>query len=126
MSGYTAAKIIKQSALATALFFGASNAIANDNQQGTAMTAGALMERMDPNQRFVFMSGVVEGLAYARFVRDTKQSGTKEYLGMHCIYDWFYDNGVEQIDHVEAAFAKYHDQTPAVVMTAMINKECGR
>ena len=91
----------------------------------TAMTAGVLMERMKPADRYIYVSGMIEGLAYARFLRDSATNGSKDERGMKCIYDWFYEGGDTAQDSIEAAFRLYADYSPSVVAWAMIKKECG-
>lgn len=89
-------------------------------------TAGIVMEKMKPDERFTFLSGVIEGLAYARYVKDGKTTD-----GMGCIYDWFYSEGdfadqsTEAIDQIELAFLKYKDYTPGALVGALIIKRCG-
>lgn len=82
-------------------------------------TAGIVMEKMDERQRYTFLAGVVEGLAYARYVSDGKQTD-----GMKCVYEWFY-KGDGTVDKVYSAFRRFHDYLPGAVMAAMVERECG-
>lgn len=125
MSANKTTSIIRQSAVAAALLLGASQAQANDNEDGTAMTAGVIMEKMKPSERFIYVSGVVEGLAYGRFLRDTEKAGQKQQAGMDCIFAWFFENGAEPMDQIEASFQKYESHFPSVVLTALISRKCG-
>ena len=86
----------------------------------TDFTAGIVMEKMDEKQRYAYLAGVVEGLAYARYVKDGKQTG-----GMKCVYNWFYE-GDRTVEKIYSAFRRFDDYLPGAVMAAMLEKECGR
>lgn len=84
----------------------------------TEFTAGVVLEKMSETERYSFVSGIVEGLAFARFRADSEQPE-----GMACIYDWFYaDDAV--IDNIYQAFAHFKDHTPGAVVAAMITRSC--
>lgn len=102
-----------------ALVVGISPATARD------LNAGVLLDEMPVRERTSYVMGVVEGLAYARFRKDTLSSGEKDERGMKCIYDWFYRDSMAALDKIEAAFAQYRQHTPALVITALVRKECG-
>ncbi len=82
------------------------------------MTAGVIMEKMPQNERYPFVAGIVEGLAYARYARDNKQ-----VTGMGCIYKWFYGKQDRILD-VYQAFNRFKDHTPGAIVAAMVAKEC--
>lgn len=82
-------------------------------------TAGIVMEKMDEKQRYTYLAGVVEGLAYGRYAKDGKK-----VEGMKCIYEWFYD-GDGTVEKIYSAFKRFHDYLPGAVMAAMVEKECG-
>ena len=124
MSGGRTGAVLRYTALAGAMLLGAQAAHANDNP-GTAMTAGVIMEKMPEDSRYYFISGIIEGLAYARFLKDTNAAGSNAQSGMNCIYDWFYADAPNQMLSIEAAFSKYKDHFPSVVLTAMIKRKCG-
>jgi hypothetical protein len=77
------------------------------------------MEKMTVEQRYTFIAGVVEGLAYARFASDGKETA-----GMNCIYRWFYDDA-KVADLIEEAFRKYPSFTPGAVVAALAKRKCG-
>ena len=87
--------------------------------QAQTMTAGVIMEKMPQAERFPFVAGLVEGLAYARYARDSKQT-----KGMKCIYDWFYGKQ-DRIQDVYQAFNRFKDHMPGAIVAAMVAKECG-
>ncbi len=76
------------------------------------------MEKMAPQDRVPYISGVVEGLAYARYLRDEKQTA-----GMKCIFDW-YQKGKDTIDVIYTAFGKYPDYPPAAIIDVLSRKAC--
>jgi hypothetical protein len=82
-------------------------------------TAGTVVTTMDPDHRFPFVLGIIEGISYDRYIRDGKKID-----GMKCIYEWGLkaDNVVKIYD----AFAAFPEYAPAAVVTAMAEKECGK
>lgn len=93
--------------------------------QAKDLSAGALLEDLPTRERTSYIMGVVEGLAYAQFRKDTLASGNKDETGMKCIYQWFYKDTMAALDRIEAAFRKYSDHMPALVVTALVKQECG-
>lgn len=91
----------------------------------TNMTAGVVMKEMPAGERAAYVMGIVEGLAYARFRKDTAATGTKDEAGMQCIYRWLYKDSKASLTQVDAAFAKYPDHFPSTLLATMLKKECG-
>jgi hypothetical protein len=89
--------------------------------QAEDFTAGFVMENMDRPERYTYVSGIIEGLAYARYVADGKQAG----LGMRCIYEWFYDDSTHRQETIYAAFERFPDHTPGAIVAALAEQECG-
>lgn len=82
------------------------------------MTAGSVLTQMTTEERVAYLAGIVEGLAYARHQKDGSNDG------MRCVYDWFYENeGVNA--EIRAAFEHFSDYTPAAVIAAMVEEDCG-
>lgn len=82
------------------------------------------MQKMKSEERFPYIAGVVEGLAYARYLRDGKQPA-----GMTCIYDWFYKgkdgkSSDDNITTIYAAFGRYPDYPPAAIVEVLLDKAC--
>ncbi|SMD14995.1 hypothetical protein SAMN05880593_12712 [Rhizobium sp. RU36D] len=75
---------------------------------------------MSPDEQVLYISGVVEGLAYARYANDNKATD-----GMKCIYDWFYQKDGTLLK-IQSAFDNFKDYLPGAVIAAMVAKECGR
>ena len=88
--------------------------------QANSLNAGAILNDMDAKQRYGYVSGVVEGLAYSRFLRD-KPSET----GMKCIYDWYYKDGAKQWTRIESWFRRHPDKPAGVLLYVLIKKDCG-
>jgi len=82
-------------------------------------TAGVVVTKMAEADRYPFMSGIIEGLAYARYKKDGDKTD-----GMKCIYDWFYDNKARPQEILDT-FKRFTDYTAGAVMAAMVEKQCG-
>jgi hypothetical protein len=93
--------------------------------QAQDMTAGLILEKMQPEERFAYINGIVEGMAYARFRKDTIATGSKDEAGMKCIYGWYYTGDGKTHARIEAAFRKFSDHMPSVIIGTMVKKECG-
>jgi len=124
MSGVVLDRTFKKIVVAGAVLLGASSAFANDNK-GTAMTAGVIVKKMPARERASYVMGMIDAMAYARFVKDTKAKGEKDQAGMACIYDWFHKDGVERMVQIDTAFRKYASYPSSMVVTAMVKKACG-
>lgn len=79
---------------------------------------------MPANELAVYIAGIIEGLAYARFRYDTLKAGRNDETGMTCIRRWYYDD-TKSLLTIEDAFRRYKDQLPWVVVALMVKKECG-
>lgn len=82
-------------------------------------TAGIVVTKMAEADRYPFMSGIIEGLAYARYKKDGDKTD-----GMKCIYDWFYENKARPQEVLDT-FKRFPDYTAGAVMAALVEKECG-
>lgn len=76
------------------------------------------MTEMTSTEQVRYLSGVVEGLAYARFESDGQNAA-----GMNCMYDWFYRNP-DNLELVHGAFNRWPDLTPGAIMGVILNKAC--
>lgn len=82
-------------------------------------TAGVVVTKMAEADRYPFMAGIIEGLAYARYKKDGDQTS-----GMKCIYDWFYETK-SRPQEVLDTFKRFPDYTAGAVLAAMTERECG-
>lgn len=89
------------------------------------MTAGVIMKEMPVRERTSYIQGMVDGMAYARFRKDTLATGSKDETGMACVHDWFHKDSLARLMRIEATFEKYPNELPSVLLTLMIKKECG-
>lgn len=110
------------------LFLGAALSALSVSQATYAeeeyVTAGKVLEELESNEFVWFIGGIVEGLAYARFRKDTIEAGERVVTGSDCIRDWFHGNN-EIILTITSTFKEYSDYTPWVVVAAMVKQECG-
>ena len=87
--------------------------------KATDFTAGVVMTEMEQSDRLPFVAGIIEGLAYSRFIKDGQQTD-----GMGCIYDWFYEADA-RIMQIYQAFESFPEHLPGAVVAAMVERECG-
>ena len=98
-----------------AMFMNTQIALAND-----MLDAGFVLREMKTEQQFAFVSGVIEGLAYARFLRDRPNEA-----GMQCISRWLHSDATGRWQLIEKLFTKHHDKPPAVLLHVLMKKQCG-
>ena len=101
-------------ALASILAFQAAAARAD-----TPLTASVVMQEMSAEQRVGYIAGVVEGLAYSRYIKDNTQ-----IEGMKCIYDWFYEAEGTR-GKIRKAFQEFGEYQAGAIIAAMTKKACG-
>ena len=89
-------------------------------QPATALTAKEVLGDMNADQRWGYVSGVVEGLATARWLRDKPESG-----GMTCIFDWYLSGPQEKRAMITAWFNRHPDKPVGTLLYVLIKKECG-
>lgn len=89
------------------------------------MTGELILEKMDLKERYAYVSGIVTGMAYARFRKDTLASGTRDERGMNCIHDWYFTGEGRTFVMLEEAFRKNGQYTPSVIIASLLKKECG-
>ena len=86
-----------------------------------ALTAEDVMKKMTKEQRSNFLLGVIEGLAFSRYIKD--KPSTK---GMKCIHDWQYGpNSRKNTLRMYDAFDKLPSKPAVPLMYLLIKKECG-
>ena len=82
------------------------------------LSAADLM-KMPDEQQYMFITGVVSGLAVSRYVADGNDTGSA------CIDGWFYDKA-ETRQLIYAAFEKYPDKSPSSIIYALAARACGK
>jgi hypothetical protein len=85
-----------------------------------AQTAGDVLDKMPAEQQASYVAGVIEGLAYARFLRDKPDE-----TGMQCIYDWYYGSGAEKWGEIEQWFRRHADKPVGPLVHVLTERECG-
>lgn len=68
-------------AAASVVALGVQPGHANDNA-GTHMTAGVILERMSASDRFTYVAGMIEGFAFHRYHNDTRDAGKPDSTGL--------------------------------------------
>ena len=95
--------------------------IALTGQQGVALSAQEVLDNMSAEQHTAYVSGVVNGLAYARWLAEDRDDS-----GMLCIYDWYYKTDQrERFNERMDWFERHPDQQVSVLMYALIREYCG-
>lgn len=89
------------------------------------MTAGVVLEKMSSDELFAYVNGMVEGMAYARFRKDTLAAGSRNEAGMKCILDWYWTSEDNTPFKIEAAFRQHKEHMPSTIIGTMIKNECG-
>lgn len=88
------------------------------------MTGRVMLDRMPSREFEAFVTGMVEGMAYARFRKDTLAAGRRVEDGMNCIRNWYHGDARTFIRIVEA-FRQHSQHTAWVVLGAIVKQECG-
>lgn len=101
------------------LFIAAASISTTSLANSERLTAGVILTKLSQEERFSYVAGVVEGLAYARYFAEGK---TTESLD--CIFNWFYreDGTTEKI---YAAFDRYPNQPAGALIAVLIRTKCG-
>ena len=89
--------------------------------QAVEINAGYVLNEMSPDERVSYIYGVVEGLSYARFLRDRPDES-----GMLCVYNWLgQDTDNENWRKMRVWLARHPDKPVGVLMHVLIKQECG-
>ena len=79
----------------------------------------AMLGKMEIDDHYPFIAGIVEGIAYHRY-----KAGGKDSTTMNCVYDWFYDDKTA-VDQIYFSFGEFPDYPPASVIDALVSRKCG-
>ncbi len=85
-----------------------------------SLNAGFVLNEMNNDQRQSYIAGVIEGIAYSRFLKERPNE-----TGMNCIYNWYYDGTAKKIKLVRAWFSRHLDKPVGPLLYVLIKKECG-
>lgn len=78
------------------------------------------MNKMGPEQRIGYINGVIEGLAFSRWLRDKPDT-----RGMKCIYDWYYRAPDKNWEKIAAWLNRHPDKPVGGLLHVLIKGECG-
>lgn len=88
--------------------------------QAAGLLAETVLENMDSGQKGAYFAGIVEGMAYSRYINDGKQADP----GMTCILNWYYEEeGTAEV--IMVALRKFETFTANAIIGALVAKECG-
>lgn len=102
--------------LSSMALFGAEDVSAQN------INAGFVMEQMSVDQQVSYIAGVVEGLAYSRYLRDKPDQSS-----MNCVYTWYANNTgtPDKWKSIDDWFERHPDQTVGVLLQVLIKRDCG-
>lgn len=80
--------------------------------------ANYVLNDMTSDQQVSYISGVVHALAFARWLKDDKQTE-----GMDCVHAWW--SGAEMWDEIDAFFGRHLDRQPVPLVYILVRAECG-
>jgi hypothetical protein len=105
----------QQATLVAALAMASAN-----TANATDLNAGYVLDKMNNDQMVSYVAGVIEGLAYSRFLRDRPSEES-----MNCVYRWHANRGKDGWLEMEAWFRRHEDKPVGVLLHVLIKKECG-
>ena len=87
----------------------------------SAFTVEEIRQNMTTDERTIYVTGVVEGLAFARWLSDDRDPA-----GMNCIWGWYLGDDQRAVfDAQMDMFDKHPKQQVSTLMYALIREECG-
>lgn len=89
-------------------------------EQAAALTANDVLNKMSADESASYINGVVEGLAYSRWLRDKPS-----VKGMSCINNWHYKGGQANYKRTLAWLERHPDKPVGALLHVLIKKECG-
>jgi len=89
-------------------------------RETAALPAEDVLNTMSQDQRHGYISGIVDGLAFARWLADRPDA-----TGMQCIYDWYYDGGTEKWALITQWLERHLERPVDALMYVLIERECG-
>lgn len=89
--------------------------------QASDFNADAVLNNLNEEQRSSYMMGLVDGLAYARWLKDKPSE-----VGMRCIYDWYYQNNAALWKStLLPAFETHGDKPVTAILFVLSKRKCG-
>lgn len=90
------------------------------SNMASALSGGDVLNKMNSEQQYAYIGGVIGGLAYARFLRDKPDE-----TGMTCIYDWYYDADKSVWPQIETWLSRHAEKAVEPLIYVLVKKECG-
>jgi hypothetical protein len=90
--------------------------VAASSSSAFAITAGEVMDKMSKEERFSYLSGLVDMHSYHSIL-----AGKKDHA--KCIIDKFYDDKDVTL-RVYAALMKFPDKAPESILVLIMRQEC--
>ncbi|MEM7069355.1 MAG: hypothetical protein AAF478_10775 [Pseudomonadota bacterium] len=119
MLGKTLLTLRKSSPLSGMLLAIMINGLATT--EARALTGEDILTKMETNGQVSYVSGILEGLGYARFLRDRPDK-----TGLVCINHWLIDDGMARWQIVKQWLEQHKEKSAAVIIYAMVSKDCGK
>ncbi len=86
-----------------------------------ALTADDVLNKMNSKEQTTYITGVVGGFAYSRYLRDSPDK-----TGMNCIYGWFHgEKNRSAWNQIDAWFSRHLDKPVEPLLYVLIKRECG-
>jgi len=95
-------------------------AFLSSGKEAAALTADDVLNKMGADERFSYVSGVIDGLAYARWLSDRPDD-----TGMQCIYSWYYNGEAAKHQLIDTWFERHLDMPVDALLYVLIKRECG-
>lgn len=92
----------------------------NNTSPAQAFTANEVVNSMSERERSVYLAGIVDGLAQARWIADRP-----DQVGMSCIYNWYYQGGDTTQATIRQWFSRHLDKEANGLLYVLIERECG-
>ncbi|MBL4761019.1 MAG: hypothetical protein JKY80_09305 [Mariprofundaceae bacterium] len=86
-----------------------------------ALTGGEILSKLDTKAQTHYVSGILQGLGYARFLKDKS-----DLEGAKCIQAWLLKDGVARWQIVKQWLEHHKDKPAGVIIYTMVSKECGK
>lgn len=92
------------------------------SQSAQALTAEEVIKIMSVDERQAYISGIVGGLAFSRYLRDKPNVD-----GMNCVYDWHYRNEdpEKKSNRIYEWLSRNPDKPVEALLHILKKKECG-
>lgn len=111
-----AAKLIRNNVIAGCVALGAATNVSYSKN----LDAGFVLNEMNNDQQVSYVEGIIDGLAYARFLRDRPdQSGYK------CIINWHQTEPRKKWRLTREWLKRHPDKPTPVLIYQMTKKVCG-